>query len=74
MYLVLWSFVVIVKTESDKFGISTCLVCNVVTIRTKNSLHVVMLRYYDTLYRQQLFGIGQTKIIYYNLPDDHWKN
>ena len=27
------------------------------------------LRSYDTLYRRQLLGIGQTKIIYYNLPD-----
>ena len=27
------------------------------------------LRSYDTLYRWHLLGIGQTKIIYYNLPD-----
>ena len=26
-------------------------------------------RSYDTLYRWHLLGIGQTKIIYYNLPD-----
>ena len=30
---------------------------------------ISILRSYDTLYRWHLFGIGQTKIIYYNLPD-----
>ena len=29
----------------------------------------VNLRFYDTLYRRHLLGIGKTKIIYYNLPD-----
>ena len=36
------------------------------------SHHVVLstlLRSYDTLYRRHLLVIGQTKIIYYNLPD-----
>ena len=28
-----------------------------------------LLRSYDTLYRWHLLGTGQTKIIYYNLPD-----
>ena len=28
-----------------------------------------LFRSYDTLYRWHLLGIGQTKIIYYNLPD-----
>ena len=38
-------------------------------------MHVVcLLRSYDTLYRWHLVGIGQTKIIYKNLPDTTGKN
>ena len=33
----------------------------------------ITLRSYDTLYQWHLLGIGQTKIIYYNLPDITWK-
>ena len=29
----------------------------------------IILRSYDTLYRWHLLGIGQTKIIYYNITD-----
>ena len=35
----------------------------------KVALALEGLRSYDTLYRWHLLGIGQTKIIYYNLPD-----
>jgi len=35
----------------------------------KQAEDYTILRSHDTLYRWHLLGIGQTKIIYYNLPD-----